>query len=108
MHLLGYRATPEGYVRVPLDGRGRLWLEPVRVWLAAEGGRVVCYDEGDNRIPDVAQMAQNAQQAEARAGENRTFAAGQGRPAEFSFRLGRPFPIRGHGWLSGAQFFSSC
>src|SRR5204862_221599 len=28
VHVLGYEATPKGYVRIPLDERGRLWLEP--------------------------------------------------------------------------------
>ena len=43
--LLGYRANHEAYVRLPLDERGRMWLEPVGLWLAFEGGRAVCYDE---------------------------------------------------------------
>jgi hypothetical protein len=50
VRLLGYRATPEGYVRVPLDERGWLWLDPVRIWLAGGGEKVVCYDEQGNRI----------------------------------------------------------
>ena len=39
VHIIGYRATPEGYARVPLDEKGRLWLEPVRLWLGGEGDR---------------------------------------------------------------------
>jgi Uma2 family endonuclease len=69
VRLLGYRATPEGYVRVPLDAQGRLWLEPVRLWLAVEGDRAVCFDEQGNRIPDEVELTQAIRQADARVEE---------------------------------------
>lgn len=42
--LLGYRRTPDLYAVLPPDERGRLWLEPLRVWLGLEGSQVVCFD----------------------------------------------------------------
>ena len=48
--VLGYRASAEGYVCLPLDERGRLWIEPLGFWLAWEHGRTVCYDEKGDRI----------------------------------------------------------
>jgi len=50
--LIGYRHTPQGYVEFPPDDRGRLWLEPVRLWLGLQDGRIVCYDEGGRALGD--------------------------------------------------------
>jgi Uma2 family endonuclease len=63
VHLLGYRATPEGYVRVPLDEQPRLWLEAVRLWLGGGGERAVCFDEHGQPIPDTQQLNRDAQKA---------------------------------------------
>jgi hypothetical protein len=67
--ILGYRATAEGYVRLPLNEKGWLWLEPVGLWLAGEGDRAVCYDREGNRIPDIVQLAETVKQADARVEE---------------------------------------
>jgi hypothetical protein len=69
VRLLGYRATPEGYVRVFPDERGWLWLEPVRLWLAGGGEKLVCYDEHGSRILEHVEAVQAIQQADARAEE---------------------------------------
>ena len=69
VYLIGYRATPEGYLRVAVNEQGRLWLEPVRLWLAAEGDRAVCYDERGERVRDVVELDLAARQAEERAAE---------------------------------------
>jgi colicin import membrane protein len=65
--VLAYRSSPQGYVRVPADERGRLWVEPARIWVAGEGGRAVCYDEQDRRIREHAEVVRAAQGAEDRA-----------------------------------------
>ena len=52
IRLMAYRTTPEGYVRVPDDPKG-VWVEGLRLWVQAEGDRVVCSDEHGNRIPDL-------------------------------------------------------
>jgi colicin import membrane protein len=49
---IGYRYTPDGYVRFAPDSHGRLSLEVARVWLAAEGDRVRLYDEAGTPVPD--------------------------------------------------------
>jgi colicin import membrane protein len=67
--LLGYRWTEDGYVRVPLDARGWLWLEPVRLWLAAEGGQAVCYEENGTRVPSYREERRARRQLEARTEE---------------------------------------
>jgi colicin import membrane protein len=48
--VLGYRWTEEGFVRLPLNDDGRLWLGPVSLWLGWENGRAVCYDADYNRV----------------------------------------------------------
>ncbi len=42
--IIGYRYAPEGYIRLPNDVRGRLWLEDLDIWLGADGRQVLCYD----------------------------------------------------------------
>jgi colicin import membrane protein len=42
--LRGYQNTPDGYLPMPMDSRGRLWLEPVGLWLSKKDRRVVCVD----------------------------------------------------------------
>jgi Uma2 family endonuclease len=42
--VIGYQYTLDGYVRIPLDERGRILLEPVGLVLGFENGRVVCFD----------------------------------------------------------------
>jgi colicin import membrane protein len=72
LRLIGYRtdpANPDRYTEVQPDERGRLWLETVRLWLAAEDGRAVLYDDQGKRIPDYAQLAREAMAAEARIKE---------------------------------------
>jgi Uma2 family endonuclease len=67
--VLGFRLTAEGYVPIPLDARGRLWLEPVRLWLAVESGEAVLYAENGARYDDPANLVQNIRQAMARVEE---------------------------------------
>src|SRR5262249_32197037 len=50
LRILGYRRGRRGYERLELNDQGRLWLEPVGVWLGIEGERVACYDRGGRRI----------------------------------------------------------
>jgi hypothetical protein len=59
IELILYRRTGRAYRRVPADDRGRVWLEPVGLWLGvtrdARGGfmRLVCYDpETDQEVGD--------------------------------------------------------
>ena len=67
LRLQGYRTHHDGYQRAPLDERGRLWLEPVGLWLAAEEGRAVCYDDQGNRLEEYAMAVREKQVAETRA-----------------------------------------
>ena len=52
VRIMAYRTTPEGYVRVP-DGPTGVWVEPLKVWVQADGDLVVCADENGNRIANL-------------------------------------------------------
>jgi hypothetical protein len=67
VQILTFRATAEGYTRVPLDRRGRLWIEPLRFWIAVEEGRVVCYDENEKRFEEYATIRAGLSEASALA-----------------------------------------
>jgi Uma2 family endonuclease len=51
-NLYAYRLEPAGYRALPLDERGRLWLETVRCWLGVADGELVAYDEADRPLGD--------------------------------------------------------
>jgi flagellar biosynthesis GTPase FlhF len=67
--LLGFRGTADGYVPMTPDERGWLWVDTVRVWLAAEGDRVICYDEQGRRIADAVQLHEEVRQMQAQLEE---------------------------------------
>jgi Uma2 family endonuclease len=69
IRIMGYEATANGYVRAPLNADGRLWLPEVRLWLAAEDGRAVCYDEQGNRVSNYTEAKETAREALDRAEE---------------------------------------
>ncbi|MDA1014089.1 MAG: Uma2 family endonuclease [Planctomycetota bacterium] len=49
--LTGYVLGPQGFEVQQPDGRGRLWLHDVGLWIAYETDRAVLYD-GDEVVPD--------------------------------------------------------
>ncbi|MFO0810786.1 MAG: Uma2 family endonuclease [Gemmataceae bacterium] len=54
--LIGYRWTPRRYVRMEPDD-GRLWLEPLGIYLGIVDGRVVAYDgETDEELIDYPEL----------------------------------------------------
>ncbi len=87
IELILYRRTVRGYRREPPDERGRVWLEPVGVWLGltrdARGGfmRLVCYDpETDQEIGDYRAISRALEEeARARRRAERAAAAPSGR-----------------------------
>jgi hypothetical protein len=74
-HLLGYRYTPARYEPLAPDAQGRLWLEPVRLWLGLVANRVALYDSPEGpELGDYSAVcrqleteAEARRQAEARA-----------------------------------------
>jgi hypothetical protein len=64
LRIIGYRLGKRGYRRMPLNAKGRLWLETVQLWLGQENGRVVCYDKKGRPIATRVEEAQARQQAE--------------------------------------------
>jgi Uma2 family endonuclease len=68
MKLHGFRHSPEGYDPLPLDDQGRLWVEPLGIWLAIEGDRIVSIDgQTGERIGDFTEQIRARAEAEARA-----------------------------------------
>jgi colicin import membrane protein len=84
LHLIGYRHAPDGYEPMEPDERGRLWLEPVRLWLGVAGDRVVCYDpDTDQEIGDYVELSRAlAAEVEARAAEAQGRIEAEARAAE--------------------------
>jgi hypothetical protein len=71
LRLIGYRAGPFGYLEMPPDERGWLWLEPVQVWLGVEGERLRCYAPGGGPLPTAVELDQVSRAAEAEATQAR-------------------------------------
>lgn len=70
--LLGYRQTDTVYAVLAPDERGRLWLEPLKVWLGVQDQHVVCYDEASMPIGDYTDLKTTlATELEARAAAER-------------------------------------
>ncbi len=74
MTVVGYRATAEGYVRLPNDEDGAVWIPSVKLWFHPEGLRVICRDGNRKKIPDRIELEQSvrdflvrAEKAEVRA-----------------------------------------
>lgn len=69
--LLGYRATPEGYVRTNLDEQGRLRLPLVGLRLGVERDELAILDEDGNRMKSYVQavlrLENETQRADAEA-----------------------------------------
>ncbi len=69
--LVGYRRGRRAYVPMTPDEQGRLFIEPLRLFIGMRDERIVCFDATTGEeIPDLTGMAQARQQAEqARAAE---------------------------------------
>jgi colicin import membrane protein len=71
-----------------LDERGRVWLPAVKLWLAAEGVRVFCYDEAGKRLGDYVELAAELQATKkARTKAERQLRAEAAKNAELAARV---------------------
>lgn len=67
VRLLGYQYRPRRYLPMPLED-GRLWLEPIGVWLGTRDNRVVCFDGiTEKEIGDYAEVCDQLTAETARA-----------------------------------------
>lgn len=66
VRLFGYTLTPRGYQALGLDEQGRLWLEPLRLWLGVAENELVCYDEAGQPLEDYVEVVEALGAAEAR------------------------------------------
>lgn len=74
--LRGFERTPRKYLPLTLDEKGRLWINPVGVWLGLKGDLVICYDgETEEEIPDYPELTQRLTEEIQRAKSAKTQAA---------------------------------
>lgn len=59
MTVIGYRATADGYVRLPSEEDGAVWIPSVKLWFHPEGLRVLCRDADRKKIPDRIELEQS-------------------------------------------------
>jgi colicin import membrane protein len=68
--LIGYHLNEDNqYARMQHDEHGRLWLEPVQLWLGFDGDQLLLYNDAGQPIDNYRNMARARQQAESRAAE---------------------------------------
>jgi Uma2 family endonuclease len=67
--LLGYRLETGRYQALAPDERGRLWLEPVRLWLGIQHDEIVLYDEAGRPQGDYQTVTAQLAAAEQARGE---------------------------------------
>lgn len=68
LQIHAFRAGPDGFEPMPLDDQGRVWLEPLDLWLGTSGDRVACFDGATGaEIGDYAQVNRARIEAEDRA-----------------------------------------
>ncbi len=66
LRVLGYRRGPRAFQALPLNNEGRLWLEPVGLWLGVEDERTYLYTPTGERMLNYGEVSR-ARDAEARA-----------------------------------------
>ena len=52
IRVLAYQAGPDGYLPISPNETGRVWLEPVGLWLGIEDRRATLYDRHGRRLPE--------------------------------------------------------
>jgi Uma2 family endonuclease len=63
--LLAYRHGDDEYVPIPLNAQGRVYVEPVKLFLGMRDGRVACYDpETGRELGDYVKLAQDLDAAD--------------------------------------------
>ena len=55
--ILGYQQGPHGYRPIAADDNGRLWLDPLRLWIGVADNEIVCYDEAGQPLGDYRALA---------------------------------------------------
>ena len=80
--LCGYRWTPSGYAPLKANARGRIWIDPVKLWLEAEEFRMACYDAEGKRFLGQMELARLAERETTRAEKERDRADEERKRAE--------------------------
>jgi hypothetical protein len=50
LRLIPYKADAGGFEVLPLDERGRFWIEAIGMWIGADGTEVACWDVNEKRL----------------------------------------------------------
>ncbi len=87
--LIGHRLTPEGYVRMPANEQGWLWLQPAQIWIGLIDNQVTCFDEQRNRIGNYVEVSEALKEAEAQIEQAEQQASQARRQAEQAERRAR-------------------
>ncbi|MCS6938807.1 MAG: Uma2 family endonuclease, partial [Roseiflexus sp.] len=69
LRVLGYELADGAYRSLVPNEQGRLWLEPLGVWIGAEENEVYCFDAQGRRIGDYAALTTIVIESEERAAE---------------------------------------
>lgn len=69
LRLLAYGKRGGSYDALPRDERGRVWIEPARIWLGIEQNELLIYAADDTIIPDYAGLYRARAEAERRAAD---------------------------------------
>src|SRR5581483_10009813 len=95
--LIGYQRGPRRYRPLPLEDDGRVWLEPVNLYLGVRDNRVVAYDgDTDQELGDYAAVSAALAEEQARADAEKARAdAEQARVQELEVALRRLQPPTG-------------
>ena len=88
--LFGFRLGPDGHEPLEPDPLGRLWLDPVGLWLGVAGDRAACFDPETGREIGDYLAIRRALEAEAEAR-----ATAEARAAEAEARADREAQARG-------------
>ena len=99
--LIDYHLSPNaaGYYTLPSDDVGRVWLTEVQLWLGAEDGRLVCWDERGEKVKTAVEEHQaRLKEHEARVEAEKRAAALEDRVKELEQQAQRkPGPNRRNG-----------
>ena len=62
VELIGYRTTPEGYVRMEQDADKGLWIPTVNLWFKLEEQKIFCWRSNGKRIAEPIEMEAEMQE----------------------------------------------
>lgn len=62
-----YKAGPNGYELLPVNDKGRFWLDVFNVWIGIENNRIACFDADGNHVGNYETIVAEVKAEKARA-----------------------------------------